>query len=194
MSKLSALIVDDARFMRVTLSRVLRNYDVEIVGEAENGLKAVELYSILKPSIVIMDIAMPVMDGIEAIKKIIKHDAGANIIVCSTLADRQKVIEAIKEGAASYILKPPSEEKLINEINNIFGENTLVKNKNAENLEDIQVAKANVPAKTTDYELGYRAALVEVGKKLIKDKVDISKVCSYLGMDVEMLKEEKLIK
>lgn len=190
MIKITALIVDDAKFMRVTLSRILSKYDVKIVGEAENGLKAVELFTILKPSIIIMDMAMPVMDGIEAIKRIIKIDASANIIVCSTLADRQKVIEAIKEGATSYILKPPSEEKLINEINKIFGENTLMK---SERPEDMEQDGVSIPTKDTDYELGYRAALIEVGKRLISDKVDINKVCSYLEVDVGMLKEEKLI-
>lgn len=135
MSKITALIVDDAKFMRVAVSRILSEYDVKIVGEAENGLRAVELFAMLKPSIIIMDISMPVMDGIEAIKRIIKRDASANIIVCSTLADRQKVIEAIKEGATSYILKPPNEGKLIIEINKIFGENTLVKNQESEEIE-----------------------------------------------------------
>ena len=190
MSKITALLVDDAKFMRVTLRRILSNYDVEIVGEAENGLKAVELFSILRPSIILMDMAMPVMDGIEAIKRIIKINASANIIVCSTLADRQKIIDAIKEGAASYILKPPSEEKLIKEINKIFGENTLVKNHKAKEIEQVNVS---IPSKDTDYELGYRAALVEVGKRLISDKIDINKVCYYLEVDTDMLKEEKLI-
>lgn len=190
MDKITALIVDDAKFMRTTLRRMLSNYNIEIVAEAENGLKSIELFKILKPSIIIMDIAMPVMDGLEAIKRIIELDASANIIVCSTFADRQKVIDAIKEGATSYILKPPSEEKLISEINRVFGENSLIEK---EKSEDIEPVKVSAPTKDTDYELGYRAAIIEVGKRLISDKVDINKVCSYLEMDVEMLKEEKLI-
>lgn len=190
MSELTALIVDDAQFMRVTISNILSKYNIQVVAEAENGFKAVEMFTIFKPSIIIMDMAMPVMDGIEAIKRIIKLDASANIIVCSTLADRQKVIEAIKEGATSYILKPPCEEKLVDEINKIFGENTIVKNLKSEDIAQVEVS---MPTKNTDYELGYRAALMEVGKRLISDKVDINKVCSYLNVDVEMLKEEKLI-
>ncbi len=190
MSRITALIVDDAKFMRATLGRILRKYGVEIVAEAENGLRAVELFAILKPSLIIMDLSMPIMDGIEAIKEIIKYDARANIIVCSTIADRQKVIAAIKEGASSYILKPPQEEKLINEINNIFGENTLVKNQKSDELEQVEI---NIPTNGTDYELGYRAALIETGKKLISDKVDISKVCYYLEVDEDMLREEGLI-
>ena len=110
------LIVDDTAFMRVTIRGILEKNDMEILGEAVNGIDALEKYMRLKPSIVTMDITMPELDGIEATKEIVKIDPEAKIIVCSAMGQESRVIEAINAGAKSFVVKPISEVKLIDEI------------------------------------------------------------------------------
>src|SRR6056297_1602409 len=99
------LIVDDAAFMRLNLKNILKN-DFEIIGEAENGKEAVEMYQEKKPDIVTMDITMPVMDGLEAITAIKDIEPDAKIIVCSAMGQQKIVIQAIEKGAKDFIVKP----------------------------------------------------------------------------------------
>ncbi|PKR83301.1 response regulator [Heyndrickxia camelliae] len=106
------LVVDDAKFMRVTLSKMLEHGNHEVIGEAENGRKAIELYQSLKPDIVTMDITMPEMTGIEAVKQIINDDPDAKIIMCSSMGQQQMVISAIEAGAKDYIVKPFDESRV----------------------------------------------------------------------------------
>ncbi|NLJ84773.1 MAG: response regulator [Halanaerobiaceae bacterium] len=109
------LIVDDAAFMRLNLKNILKeNY--EIAGEAENGQQAVEMYQELKPDFVTMDITMPVMDGLEAIKEIKKIDPEANIIVCSAMGQQKMIIKAIEAGAKDFIVKPFKEQRVLEAI------------------------------------------------------------------------------
>lgn len=89
------LICDDAAFMRMMIKDILTKNGYNIVGEAENGAKAVEKYSELKPDLVLMDITMPEMDGIEALKKIKASDPNASIIMCSAMGQQAMVIESI---------------------------------------------------------------------------------------------------
>lgn len=107
------LIVDDALFMRVTLKTMLEKNNFEVVGNAENGIKAIEMYKLLKPDIVTMDITMPQMEGIEALKEIIKFDPGAKVIMVSALGQETKVKEAIIIGAKGFVVKPFKEEYLV---------------------------------------------------------------------------------
>ena len=107
------LIVDDAAFMRLSLKTTLERNGFEVVGEAENGRKAVELYKILKPEIVTMDITMPDMDGIEALAEIMKFDSKANVIMLSAMGQEVKIREAILLGAKGFIIKPFKEEYLL---------------------------------------------------------------------------------
>ena len=93
------LICDDAAFMRMMIKDILTKNGYNIVGEAENGAKAVEKYAELKPDLVLMDITMPEMDGIEALKKIKAADANASIIMCSAMGQQAMVIESIQSGA-----------------------------------------------------------------------------------------------
>lgn len=86
------LICDDAAFMRMMIKDILTKNGYNIVGEAENGAKAVEKYAELKPDLVLMDITMPEMDGIEALKKIKAADANASIIMCSAMGQQAMVI------------------------------------------------------------------------------------------------------
>ena len=90
------LICDDAAFMRMMIKDILTKNGYNIVGEAENGAKAVEKYAELKPDLVLMDITMPEMDGIEALKKIKAADANASIIMCSAMGQQAMVIESIR--------------------------------------------------------------------------------------------------
>ena len=107
------LVVDDAAFMRLSLRTTLERNGYEVVGEAENGRKAIELYKILKPEIVTMDITMPDMDGIEALGEIIKFDSKANIIMLSAMGQEPKIREAVILGAKGFIIKPFKEEHFI---------------------------------------------------------------------------------
>ncbi len=100
------LVVDDANFLRTALTSILKKKNHEIVGEAENGKEAVRLYQELEPDIVTMDITMPVMNGIEAMKKIIELDSKASVIMCSAMEQQKVVFEAIELGAKDFIVKP----------------------------------------------------------------------------------------
>lgn len=107
----NVLIVDDAAFMRLNLKNILKD-DYDIVGEAENGKEAVEMYQEHSPDIVTMDITMPVMDGIEAIKAILDIDPEADIVVCSAMGQQKIVIQAIELGAKDFIVKPFKKDRV----------------------------------------------------------------------------------
>jgi len=104
--KLRVLIVDDAIFMRKMISDILVENGMEIVGEADTGAKAIERYKELRPDLVTMDIIMPEMNGIDAVRKILEHDAQARIVMCSALGQQALVQEAIAAGAKDFLIKP----------------------------------------------------------------------------------------
>jgi len=114
------LVVDDAKFMRVTLARILQKANHIVAGEAENGKEAVELYRRLRPELVIMDITMPVMNGIEAVRAIKEIDPGAKIIICSALGQQRMVVEAIEAGAADFIVKPFEESRVLEAVSRLL--------------------------------------------------------------------------
>lgn len=114
------LIVDDAQLMRVRLRKLMQKANYEVVGEAKNGLEAFQYYKKHAPDLVIMDITMPVMNGIEAIQKIIAYDSLAKIIVCSAMGQRNVVLKAIESGAKDFIVKPFNEEQVLETIQKIF--------------------------------------------------------------------------
>ena len=109
----SILICDDAAFMRVMIKDILTKNGYEVAGEAENGLKAVEKYNETKPDLVMMDITMPEMDGIQALKKIKEADPAANIIMCSAMGQQAMVIESIQSGAKDFIVKPFQADRVL---------------------------------------------------------------------------------
>ncbi|MFZ3577720.1 response regulator [Virgibacillus sp. DJP39] len=116
----NVLIVDDAKFMRVTLTTMLQNENYVIVGEAENGKEAIEMYKELKPDIVTMDITMPVMNGIDALRAIREFDTQAKIVVCSAMGQQKVVLEAIEIGASDFIVKPFDENRVIDTIERVL--------------------------------------------------------------------------
>lgn len=100
------LIVDDAAFMRMMLREILTKNGYEIVGEAEDGMSAIDKYQDLNPDLVTMDITMPNMDGITAVREIKKLDVKAKIVMCSAMGQQTMVIDAIQAGAHDFIVKP----------------------------------------------------------------------------------------
>lgn len=115
------LICDDAAFMRMMIKDILSKNGYEIAGEAENGLKAVEKYKELKPDLVMMDITMPEMDGIEALKSIKKEDPNATIIMCSAMGQQAMVIESIQSGAKDFIVKPFDKDRVLEAVKKAVG-------------------------------------------------------------------------
>lgn len=115
------LLVDDAAFMRMMIKDILIKNGLEVLGEAENGARAIEKYKELKPSLVIMDIIMPEVDGIEAVKEIKKIDSNAKVIMCSAMGQQSMVIEAIQAGAKDFIVKPFQPERVIEAVRKVLG-------------------------------------------------------------------------
>jgi two-component system chemotaxis response regulator CheY len=115
------MIVDDAAFMRMMLKDILTRHGFEVVGEAENGSVAVEMYKEKKPDLVTMDITMPEMDGVTALKEIRKIDPNAQVVMCSAMGQQGMVIEAIQSGAKDFIVKPFQEERVVEAVKKILG-------------------------------------------------------------------------
>ncbi|MHB8126506.1 MAG: response regulator [Desulfitobacteriaceae bacterium] len=120
------LIVDDSTMMRRNLSQIIQNKGHIVVAEATNGLQAFTEYQIHKPDLVTMDITMPVVDGIEAVEKIITKFPDAKIIMISSINQREKIFEALKKGAKNYIVKPFNSEKVTQVINLVLNINDTV--------------------------------------------------------------------
>lgn len=115
------LICDDAAFMRMMIKDILTKNGYEVAGEAENGAKAVEKYNELKPDLVLMDITMPEMDGIQALKQIKSVDPSASVIMCSAMGQQAMVIEAIQSGAKDFIVKPFQAERVLEAVKKVVG-------------------------------------------------------------------------
>ncbi|WP_163536534.1 response regulator [Gracilibacillus sp. YIM 98692] len=114
------LIVDDAAFMRMQLKNIFTSLGHEVVGEAENGKQAAEMYKNLQPDLVSMDITMPEMNGVEATKEIKSEDDQATIVMCSAMGQQQMVLDAIKAGAKDFIVKPFTEERVKETLDKLF--------------------------------------------------------------------------
>ena len=115
------LICDDAAFMRMMIKDILTKNGYNIAGEAENGAKAVEKYNELKPDLVLMDITMPEMDGIQALKKIKETDPNASVIMCSAMGQQAMVIESIQSGAKDSIVKPFQADRVLEAVQKVVG-------------------------------------------------------------------------
>jgi two-component system chemotaxis response regulator CheY len=115
------LITDDAAFMRMMIKNILTSNGHEVVGEAANGLQAVEQYAALKPDVCTMDITMPEMDGIAALKGILAADPTAKVVMCSALGQEAKVIESIRSGAKDFIVKPFQQDRVLGAIEKALG-------------------------------------------------------------------------
>ncbi|MED3664452.1 response regulator [Geobacillus stearothermophilus] len=115
------LVVDDAAFMRMMIKDILTKNGHEVVAEAADGRQAVEKYKETRPDIVTMDITMPEMDGITALKEIKKIDSNAKVIMCSVMGQQAMVIDAIQAGAKDFVVKPFQADRVIEAINKTIG-------------------------------------------------------------------------
>lgn len=115
------LICDDAAFMRMMIKDILTKNGYSIAGEAENGMIAVDKYKELKPDLVLMDITMPEMDGIQALKNIKAVDPGALVIMCSAMGQQAMVIESIQAGAKDFIVKPFQADRVLEAVKKVVG-------------------------------------------------------------------------
>ena len=115
------LLVDDAAFMRKVIKDTLSKAGYTDLHEAVDGADAVEKYNSLKPDLVLMDITMPNMDGLEALKAIRAADGSANVVMCSAMGQETMVIDAIKSGAKDFIVKPFKPERILSTVKKILG-------------------------------------------------------------------------
>lgn len=105
-SKIQLLVVDDSAFMRSYLKRLLIESDFEVIAEASSGEEAIAIYERCQPDLVILDITLPKMDGIETLRKIIQLDPQAKVVMCSSLGQKYLIEKALKIGAKDFIVKP----------------------------------------------------------------------------------------
>jgi two-component system chemotaxis response regulator CheY len=117
----TVLICDDAIFMRTMLKDILKQSGFEVVGEAQTGKEAVQLFQQLRPDLVTMDIVMPDMGGIDAVRAIIKEDANAKILMCSAMGQQALVIEAIQAGARDFVVKPFQPSRVLEAVQRVLG-------------------------------------------------------------------------
>jgi two-component system chemotaxis response regulator CheY len=117
----TVLICDDAIFMRTMIGDILTQAGFRVVGEAENGVQAVERYRELRPDIVTMDIVMPEMGGIDAVREILAEDPSAKVLMCSAMGQQGLVIEAIQAGARDFVVKPFQPSRVLEAIQRVLG-------------------------------------------------------------------------
>ncbi|MCL2080902.1 MAG: response regulator [Oscillospiraceae bacterium] len=115
------LVVDDAAFMRMMIKEVLTKNGFDVCGEAENGAVALDRYKELTPDLVIMDITMPEVNGIDALKNIKAFNAAAKVVMCSAMGQQAMVIEAIQSGAKDFIVKPFQADRVVEAVKKVLG-------------------------------------------------------------------------
>jgi two-component system chemotaxis response regulator CheY len=116
----TVLVCDDAIFMRTMIGDILSQAGFEVVGEADSGVQAVEKYRQLKPDLVTMDIVMPDMGGIEAVREICKSDPEARILMCSAMGQQALVVEAIQAGAKDFVVKPFQPSRVLEAVQRVL--------------------------------------------------------------------------
>jgi len=112
----NVLIVDDLAFIKIVLRDILEKAGFRVVGEASNGEQAIAMYQDTRPDAVLMDITMPGMDGLTALKKIREIDRGARVIICSALGQQQLIVQAIQLGAKDFIVKPFQPQRVVSSL------------------------------------------------------------------------------
>ncbi|MFH1950158.1 MAG: response regulator [Pseudomonadota bacterium] len=116
------LVVDDAQFMRMMLSNILAESGYEVVGEAGDGQEGIDKYQALKPDLVTMDIVMPGMDGIDAVREIIKLDPEAKIVMVTAMGQEKLMEKAVRAGAKGFIVKPFNPARVVEEVKKVLGQ------------------------------------------------------------------------
>lgn len=115
------LIVDDSRTSRKILKNILEAHDFEVIGEAVNGEEGVKLFKELKPEVTTLDITMPVMDGVAALKEIMAVDSKAKVIMVTAAGQQNNVVDAIKTGASEFVTKPFDEDVIVEVLKRVSG-------------------------------------------------------------------------
>lgn len=116
----SILIVDDAAFMRLTLRQILENHGHRVVGEAATGIEAVKKFTETKPEVTLLDVTMPDMNGIDALREIKQRDPRAKIVICSAMGQQAVLAKAIEYGAKDFVVKPFEEARLIAAVDKVL--------------------------------------------------------------------------
>lgn len=117
----TVLVCDDAIFMRTMISDILSQAGFDVIGEAETGVQAVERFKELKPDLVTMDIVMPDMGGIDAVREIMKSDPNAKVLMCSAMGQQALVVEAIQAGAKDFVVKPFQPSRVLEAVQRVLG-------------------------------------------------------------------------
>lgn len=117
----TVLVCDDAIFMRTMIGDILTGAGFEVIGEAESGVQAVEKYKQLRPDLVTMDIVMPELGGIDAVREICKFDPSARILMCSAMGQQALVVEAIQAGAKDFVVKPFQPSRVLEAVQRVLG-------------------------------------------------------------------------
>lgn len=117
----TVLVCDDAIFMRAMIGDILRQAGFEVIGEAETGVEAVEKYRELKPDLVTMDIVMPEMGGIDAVREIVTEFPDAQILMCSAMGQQALVVEAVQAGARDFVVKPFQPSRVLEAVRRVLG-------------------------------------------------------------------------
>lgn len=190
------LIVDDTTFMRTTIRRLLEQQNMMDNYEAVDGLEALTKYKIIRPDVVIMDISMPVMDGIEAVKLIKAFDPGANIIICSLQGQKANVMEAIRAGAKSFLVKPVKQEKLLAEISKLRNNGTKASEeeekevaRKLDELKDLSDSDEDL-RNSEDFLLGVESGYLEARREIATNMVRIGISMDQIMKCVELSEEE----
>ena len=118
---LSVLIVDDLEMLRNAIRDTLERAGIQVIAEAENGRRAVELYSTLRPDLVVLDITMPEMNGLEALRRIMTLDPAARVVMCSAMGGQKYVVRAIQLGARDFVVKPFRDERIVSAVRKAAG-------------------------------------------------------------------------
>lgn len=114
------MVVDDATFMRMMLKQILESAGHTVLCEAANGEEAIEKYKTFRPDLVTMDITMPEMEGIDALREIRKLDTRAKVIMCSALGQQHRIVEAIQSGAKDFIVKPFQGQRVLEAVDKVM--------------------------------------------------------------------------
>lgn len=120
------LIIDDQRIMRLVLASILYDTGIKVLGQASNGLEALELYTQLRPMVVLLDLLMPVMDGFTTMEKLLAYDPKVNIVICSSMQHKFYISRALKQGAKDFLVKPFRKEQVQAAVNKLMVGSTLV--------------------------------------------------------------------
>jgi len=116
----SVLIVDDTLFMRASIKQMLEANGHSVAGEASNGVEAIERFAAVKPDVILMDITMPDMDGLEALRRIKEIDKNAKVVMCTAMGQQAMVAKAVELGAQQFIVKPFQADRLLAAINSVM--------------------------------------------------------------------------